>query len=71
MRILLNLNSVKLRRGGKWIEKTVKMACEYMQKVESVNHLKEQMIQERHDKTEKAVELFNTGMTMKDIAIML
>ena len=42
-----------------------------MQKVESVNHLKEQMIQERHDKTEKAVELFNTGMTMKDIAIML
>lgn len=32
---------------------------------------KEQMIQERHDKAEKAVELFNTGMTMKDIAIML
>lgn len=32
---------------------------------------KEQMIQERHDKAEKAVELYNTGMTMKDIAIML
>lgn len=32
---------------------------------------KEQMIQERIDKAEKAVELFNTGMTMKDIAIML
>lgn len=32
---------------------------------------KEQMIQERLDKAEKAVELFNTGMTMKDIAVML
>ena len=32
---------------------------------------KEQMIQERKDKTEKAIELFNTGMTMKDISIML
>lgn len=32
---------------------------------------KEQMIQERLDKTKKAVELFNTGMTMKDIAIMI
>ena len=32
---------------------------------------KEQMIQERKDKTEKAIELFNTGTTMKDISIML
>lgn len=32
---------------------------------------KEQMIQERLDNTKKAVELFNTGMTMKDISIML
>ena len=32
---------------------------------------KEQMIQERLDKTKKAVDLFNTGMSMKDIAIML
>ncbi len=40
-------------------------------KRKSSKRTKEQMIQERHDKTEKAVELFNTGMTMKDIAIML
>ena len=32
---------------------------------------KEQMIQERLDKTKKAVDLFNTGMSMKDIAIMI
>ena len=32
---------------------------------------KEQMIQERLDKTKKAVDLFNTGMSMKEIAIML
>ncbi len=32
---------------------------------------KEQMIQERLDNAKKAVELFNTGMAMKDIAIML
>lgn len=32
---------------------------------------KEQMVKERQEKVEKAVELFNTGMTKKDIAIML
>lgn len=37
----------------------------------SSKRTKEQMIQERLDNAKKAVELFNTGMTMKDIAIML
>ena len=37
----------------------------------SSKRTKEQMIQERLDNSKKAVELFNTGMTMKDIAIML
>lgn len=32
---------------------------------------KEQMVKERLDKAKKAVDLFNTGMTKKDIAIML
>lgn len=37
----------------------------------SSKRTKEQMIQERLDNAKKAVELFNTGMTMKDISIML
>lgn len=37
----------------------------------SSKRTKEQMIQERLDNAKKAVELFNTGMAMKDIAIML
>lgn len=37
----------------------------------SSKRTKEQMIQERLDNAKKTVELFNTGMTMKDIAIML
>lgn len=37
----------------------------------SSKRTKEQMIQERLNNAKKAVELFNTGMTMKDIAIML
>ena len=40
-------------------------------KSKSRKRTKEQMIQERLDNAKKAVELFNTGMTMKDIAIML
>ncbi len=40
-------------------------------KSKSRKRTKEQMVKERQEKVEKAIELFNTGMTIKDIAIML
>lgn len=40
-------------------------------KSKSRKRTKEQMVKERLDKAKKAVDLFNTGMTKKNIAIML
>ena len=62
-----------MRRGGKWIKKNSEngVRIHAKRKRRKATRTKEQMIQERKDKTEKAIELFNTGMTMKEIAIML
>lgn len=40
-------------------------------KSKSRKRTKEQMVKERQEKAEKVVEFHNTGMTTKDIAIML